>query len=29
MDAILLDRVQVHSIAENEFAVEGYVRKDY
>ncbi len=29
MDAILLDRLQVHSIAKDEFAVEGYVRKDY
>jgi diaminohydroxyphosphoribosylaminopyrimidine deaminase/5-amino-6-(5-phosphoribosylamino)uracil reductase len=29
MDAICLDRIQVHSIAEDEFAVEGYVRKDY
>jgi diaminohydroxyphosphoribosylaminopyrimidine deaminase/5-amino-6-(5-phosphoribosylamino)uracil reductase len=29
MDAILLDRVQVHAIAKNEFAVEAYVRKDY
>lgn len=29
MDAICLDRIQVHAIAEDEFAVEGYVRKDY
>jgi len=29
MDAILLDRVQVHSIAKDEFAVEASVRKDY
>jgi diaminohydroxyphosphoribosylaminopyrimidine deaminase / 5-amino-6-(5-phosphoribosylamino)uracil reductase len=27
MDAILLHGIQVHSIAEDEFAVEGYVRK--
>jgi len=29
MDAILLDRIQLHPIAENEFAVEGYVRKEF
>jgi diaminohydroxyphosphoribosylaminopyrimidine deaminase/5-amino-6-(5-phosphoribosylamino)uracil reductase len=29
MDAILLNRVQVHPIAEDEFAVEGYVRKEF
>jgi len=29
MDAILLNRVHVHSIAEDEFALEGYIRKDY
>ena len=28
MDAILLDRIQVHPIAKDEFAVEGYVRKE-
>jgi diaminohydroxyphosphoribosylaminopyrimidine deaminase/5-amino-6-(5-phosphoribosylamino)uracil reductase len=27
MDAILLHGIQVHPIAEDEFAVEGYVRK--
>ncbi|HXI43069.1 MAG TPA: bifunctional diaminohydroxyphosphoribosylaminopyrimidine deaminase/5-amino-6-(5-phosphoribosylamino)uracil reductase RibD [Bryobacteraceae bacterium] len=29
MDAILLERLQVHSIAKDEFAVEACVRKDY
>ncbi|HXA06497.1 MAG TPA: bifunctional diaminohydroxyphosphoribosylaminopyrimidine deaminase/5-amino-6-(5-phosphoribosylamino)uracil reductase RibD [Bryobacteraceae bacterium] len=29
MDAILLHGIQVHPIAEDEFAVEGYVRKAY
>ena len=29
MDAILLDRIQLHPIAEDEFAVEGYVRKEF
>jgi diaminohydroxyphosphoribosylaminopyrimidine deaminase/5-amino-6-(5-phosphoribosylamino)uracil reductase len=29
MDAIRLDRIQVHPIAEDEFAVEGYVRKEF
>ena len=28
MDAILLERIQVHPISGDEFAVEGYVRKD-
>jgi diaminohydroxyphosphoribosylaminopyrimidine deaminase/5-amino-6-(5-phosphoribosylamino)uracil reductase len=28
MDAILLHSIQVHSIAEDEFAVEGHVRKE-
>jgi diaminohydroxyphosphoribosylaminopyrimidine deaminase/5-amino-6-(5-phosphoribosylamino)uracil reductase len=29
MDAILLERIQVHPISGDEFAVEGYVRKDF
>jgi diaminohydroxyphosphoribosylaminopyrimidine deaminase/5-amino-6-(5-phosphoribosylamino)uracil reductase len=29
MDAILLHGIQVHPIAEDEFAVEGYVRKAF
>ena len=29
MDAILLDRIQVHPISKDEFAVEGYVRKEF
>lgn len=29
MDAILLERIQVHPISGDEFAVEGYVRKEF
>jgi diaminohydroxyphosphoribosylaminopyrimidine deaminase/5-amino-6-(5-phosphoribosylamino)uracil reductase len=29
MDAIVLHRIQVHPIAEDEFAVEGYIRKEF
>ncbi len=29
MDAIVLHGIQVHPIAEDEFAVEGYVRKEF
>jgi diaminohydroxyphosphoribosylaminopyrimidine deaminase/5-amino-6-(5-phosphoribosylamino)uracil reductase len=29
MDAILLHGIQVHAVAEDEFAVEGYVRKEF
>jgi hypothetical protein len=29
MDAILLRGIQVHPIAEDEFAVEGYLRKEF
>jgi diaminohydroxyphosphoribosylaminopyrimidine deaminase / 5-amino-6-(5-phosphoribosylamino)uracil reductase len=29
MDAIVLHGIQLHSIAEDEFAVEGYVRKEF
>ncbi len=29
MDAIRLHRIQVHGVAEDEFAVEGYIRKEF
>jgi hypothetical protein len=28
MDAIALHRIQIHSIADDEFAVEGYIRRE-